>query len=287
MKTVFTNSDLVHVFNQQNQERGRNNSDTLYFENNLIYSYGSHYLLGEIINNNDAIIINNKGYSNTTARHIYMLIPATRDKKQFFTESINSGSVLYELNYCFNKLPRARQNANYYLNEIQNLFNSYFEFKSYYKKNKLDNLDSWQKIKSYYFNISEDRKIKKLYKIFNTDIESYKEKILSDQKARKAKEKKKLTEGLKKWRKFKTDYIPRSGNDFLRVNLSKNYVETSQRVKVTITEARRVIDLIEKRQIIGKKIDNKYLVTAINGFLKVGCHNISIEEINNIKKQIK
>ena len=280
MKTVFTNSDLVHVFNLQNQERGRNNSYTLYFENNLIYSYGSHYLLGEVINNNDAIIINNKGYSNTTAQHINILIPATRDKKQFFTKGINSDLVLSELNYCFNKLPRARQNANHYLNEIQNLFNSYFEFKSYYKKNKLE-------IKSYYFNISEDRKIKKLYKIFNTDIESYKEKILSDQKARKVKEKKKLTEGLKKWRKFEVNSIPRSENDFLRVNLLENYIETSQRVKVSITEARRVINLIEKKEILGKKIDNKYLVTAINGFLKVGCHNISVEEINNIKKQIK
>ncbi len=287
MKTVFTNSDLVHVFNLQNQERGRNSSYTLYFENNLIYSYGSHYLLGEIINNNDAIIINDKGYSRTTGKHISLLTPATSDKKQFFIKGINSDLVLSELNYCFDKLPRARQNKNYYLNEIQNLFNSYFEFKSYYKKNKLDSLDCWQKIKSYNFNMSEDRKIKKLYKIFNTDIESYKEKILSDQKARKVKEKKKLAESLKKWRKFKTNYISRSGNDFLRVNLSKNYVETSQRVKVTITEARRVIDLIEKRQIIGKKIDNKYLVTAINGFLKVGCHNISIKEINNIKKQIK
>ena len=52
------------------------------FRDNKIYSYGSHYLLGEFIDD-ETIIINNEGYSVTTSKHIGLLINATRDKRQF------------------------------------------------------------------------------------------------------------------------------------------------------------------------------------------------------------
>ena len=72
MKTVFTNNEIVHVFNEQNQNEGRTSNGSMYFYNNEIYSYGSHYLLGEFLDNN-TILINDKGYSNTTSKHISLL----------------------------------------------------------------------------------------------------------------------------------------------------------------------------------------------------------------------
>ena len=70
MKKVFQNtSEVVHVFAQQTQSEGRNQSSSIYFRDNKIYSYGSHYLLGEFINN-ETIIINDFGYSVTTSKHI-------------------------------------------------------------------------------------------------------------------------------------------------------------------------------------------------------------------------
>ena len=84
MKTVFTNSEIVHVFNEQNQNEGRTSTGSMYFYNNKIYSYGSHYLLGHFIDN-ETILINDTGYSNTTSKHIYLLQDATRNRKQYFT----------------------------------------------------------------------------------------------------------------------------------------------------------------------------------------------------------
>ena len=69
MKTVFTNSEIVHAFNLQDQPTGRTSNGSMYFEYKKIYSYGSHYLLGEFIDDN-TIIINNEGYSVTTSKHI-------------------------------------------------------------------------------------------------------------------------------------------------------------------------------------------------------------------------
>ena len=50
MKTVFNNSEVCHVFAQQEQEYGR--SGNIFFEGKKIYSYGYHYLMGNIINDN-------------------------------------------------------------------------------------------------------------------------------------------------------------------------------------------------------------------------------------------
>ena len=83
MKTVFTNSEIVHVFNEQNQFEGRTSNGSMYFYNNKIYSYGSHYLLAEFLDNN-TILINDKGYSNTTSKHISLITLATRNRKQYF-----------------------------------------------------------------------------------------------------------------------------------------------------------------------------------------------------------
>ena len=84
MKKVFQNtSEVVHVFAQQSQSEGRNQSGSIYFRDNKIYSYGSHYLLGEFINS-ETIIINDFGYSVTTSKHISELINATIHYNRFW-----------------------------------------------------------------------------------------------------------------------------------------------------------------------------------------------------------
>ena len=89
MKKVFQNtSEVVHVFAQQSQSQGCNQSRSIYFYDNKIYSYGSHYLLGEFIND-ETIIINDFGYSVTTSKHINELTNATSQYNQFLTSSID------------------------------------------------------------------------------------------------------------------------------------------------------------------------------------------------------
>ena len=82
MKKVFTNSEIVHKFNEQSQYEGNTPNHGMFFYNTKLYSYGHHYLLAEFIDK-ETILINNKGYSNSTGKHISLVTNATSDKKQF------------------------------------------------------------------------------------------------------------------------------------------------------------------------------------------------------------
>ncbi len=271
MKTVFTNSEIVHAFNLQDQPHGRTSNGSMYFRDNKIYSYGSHYLLGEFIDD-ETIIINNEGYSVTTSKHIGLLTNATRDKRQFFKTDIKPELVLSELKNLFKLLSRTRLKADYYTTTINNLFKSYFEYMDFKKPKKS----------------KEHRQIVKLYKDFTENAENLLEVVKEQTRKDKEKKLREVKKKLKKWRTFETNWLSnQTGKDFLRIDKANNIIETSQGVKIPIEEGKRLLKLIDLKQIVGARIDNKYIVNAFNGLLKVGCHNIELKEINNIKKQIK
>jgi len=179
MKTVFTNSEIVHKFNEQSQNQGRTSNNNIYFYDNKIYSYGSHYLLGEFIDK-ETIIINDKGYSKSTLKHIYLLISATRDKKQFFTTKIETKTVLNTIKDYLSKLTRARKTKQFYLNEINSTIKMYFDFLEYTKQ------------KTKYNKIKEHREIKIIANNFYNNFENLQEQIKEQQKKNAIKEKQKI-----------------------------------------------------------------------------------------------
>ncbi len=71
MKTVFTNSQLAHVWAQLSQPNGR--SGSMFFEGAKLYSYGLHYLLAQVhtVKGRRFALINETRYSNTTCKHRY------------------------------------------------------------------------------------------------------------------------------------------------------------------------------------------------------------------------
>jgi len=272
MKTVFTNSEIMHVFNEQNQYEGRTSNNNIYFYDNKIYSYGSHYLLGEFIDK-ETIIINDKGYSNSTAKHIFLLMDATRDKKQFFTTKIETKIVLNDIKDYLNKFTKARKTKNHYLNKIDYLLKMYFEFIEYKRQ------------KTKYNKIKEHREIKRIANNFYNNFENLKEQVKEQQKKQAIKDKKAIQKNLKDWKKGKINWFRNKTNkDYLR--LRNNFVETSQGVKIPVSEAKRVLKLIELKKVIGQKIDNRFTVVSFKDFLKVGCHNIDKKEIKYIKELI-
>lgn len=269
MKKVFTNSEIMHVFNLQNQSEGRTANNNIYFYDNKIYSYGSHYLLGEFIDS-ETIIINDNGYSNSTAKHISLLISATRNKKQFFTTKIYTSIVLDNVNYWLKKLTKARQRKQYYLNEIDSTLKMYFDYLECTKQ------------KTKYKSSPKHRKVLKLYKDFYNNFENLEQQVKEQQKKQAIKDKKAVQKKLKEWKENKINWLSNHTNkDYLR--LKGDNIETSQGVKIPITEAKRILKLIELKKVIGQKIDNRFVVTSFNDFLKVGCHNIPLTEINYIK----
>lgn len=272
MKTVFTNSEIVHVFNEQNQYKGRTSSGSMYFYNNKIYSYGSHYILAKFLDSN-TILINDKGYSTTTGKHISLITSATRDKKQYFITKTDYKTVNQNIKEFLNKLVKARKTKEFYLYEIDSTLKMYFDYLEYTKQ------------KTKFNTYKEHRETLRLANKFYNDLDNLKETIKEANLKESIKAKKEIVQKLKDWKDNKINWFRNKTNfDYLRIN-GEN-IETSQNVKISISEAKRVLKLIEAKKVIGQRIENRFTVTSFNSFLRVGCHNISIKEINYIKNLI-
>ena len=278
MKKVFQNtSEVVHVFAQQTQQEGRNQSRSIYFRENKIYSYGSHYLLGEFINS-DTIIINDFGYSVTTSKHINELINATSQYNQFYTSSIDIKHVQNKINDRLERLAKARK-PEIYISNITFLESNLTKWVEYCKENKITH--------KYKVNKS-DYKYKKIVKIANSlltpeALEKIKAKGKKDAIKQKAKDKRELKIKLDKFNSYKIDRFKVGKFDYLRLSENGKFVETSQNIRIEKSDAERLYFSIKNNfNIIGNKI-GYYRVNKIdNKALTVGCHKICIKSVKKI-----
>jgi len=284
MKKVFSNtSEVVHVFAQQSQQEGRNQSGSIYFRDNRIYSYGSHYLLGEFINS-DTIIINDFGYSVTTSKHINELINATSQYNRFFTSSIDIKHVETEINGFMKHLAKARK-PEIYISNITKLESNLSKWVDYCKDNKIKK----EHFSKYNFVVNKsDYKYKKIVKIANSlltpdAIEKIKAKGKKDAIKQKAKDKKDLKIKLDKFNTYKIDRFKIGEFDYLRLSENGKFVETSQNIRIEKSDAQRLYFSIKNNfNIIGNKI-GYYTVNKIdNKALTVGCHKICIQSVQKV-----
>ena len=273
MKTVFTNaSDVIHLFAQQDREQTMARCSNVFFEYDKLYSYGHHYLLAEYINNNGntAIIINDTGYSSTTAKHISIVRSATRQYTQFFVMSADKDKVIMQLKNLANKLIKARK-PEIYIHKAETLYQDYAFF------------CAWRGIK-------KDSKIIGLYNVFTQSDK--KDAYVKFVKKIAAKEKREREKSEAKAKQLFFDYkINRiyGYNDFdlIRMSQYKQTIETSQGVSVPITEAKILFDRISKgKDIKGQKIDNWTVIGIENGILKIGCHRLKMTDVKKIGEQI-
>ena len=274
MKTVFSSAhDVIHVFAQRNQSQGR--SSNVFFYKDKIYSYGYHYLLGEFIDDK-TIVIDNRGYSNTTSKHICWVTGATSQYKQFFTLSCDIRHVHRQVLSLKDKLAKAKKPEKY-INEMLSLWASLNEFIKYTKNKNTPKDDRYKEIKL-------------IVKAIQSQPQEYQQKLAEAKKkqelAKKRKEEKQIKDTLSKWYNYEVHTFRIGDKDYLRISLDGNNVETSQHVKVSIDEARTLYQLICKGiDIKGHRISN-YIVNSINGTLKIGCHNIDMDSVHKVGKQL-
>ncbi len=273
MKTVFSNSDLVHTFAQRTQSEGRTPNGGMFFREDRIYSYGYHYLLGEFINDN-TIYINNTGYSSSTGKHISMLISATRQYRQIFAQDFDLSLVRNRILANNTKLGRARKPGIY----IMEIIEDFEKFTALNKEFKKVNV-----LKS-----EEYKEIKKIYTALKKDQGKY----LEQARARGIKEreqaKKKHQEQLKKFYNFEIDRIYNSKieEDFLRVSKDRTCVETTQSVSIGIEDAIALYKMIKAGvNIEGQRIGN-YRVNTLNTHLMIGCHRINLKSVTKVGEEL-
>ena len=304
MKKVFQNhSQVCHAFNLQNQYEGR--AGNIFFYDTKIYSYGYHYLLGEFIQPN-LILINNKGYSNSTSKHIGILTNATRDKDQMFTTHIEINLVLNELETLYKKLLKARKPRQYFYSLtrlitrfnrnlnwlggffVSNNFNSEFTLIALDKvckdhKAKLDRINELEKLaKQYQESETYKRKIERA-----KELEAIKEEKEKEKREQRAKELERTkAERIQRFYDYKAPTIGNLDFDLLRLSKCGEYVETSQAVRIPIDEAKRYFKIFSSgAKLIGEKISH-YTTISNDNYLQIGCHKIEHKEANRIGQLI-
>ena len=273
MKTVFNNADCVHTFAQRTQQTGRTSNGNIFFEGDKIYSYGYHYELGRFLDD-ETILINDEGYSASTAKHIHLLIGATSQYKQYYKTKVNIHLVYNKIMYLKNKLVRARK-PQMYISEIYQRWNSLNEYINERKRTELTKEKKYKELLLFVDSLQNE-----------TSIQDLKDWAKEEAKKKREKQKKELTKKLKKFRAYESDYFRIGGKDYLRLSKCAQFVETSQGVRIDINEAKRYLKLLKSGAIMrGQKIGN-YTTISYGKLLKIGCHNISKEEIQYINNLI-
>ena len=284
MKKVFQNtSEVVHVFAQQTQSEGRNQSGSVYFKDNRIYSYGSHYLLGEFINK-DTIIINDYGYSVTTSKHINELRNATIQYNVFFTSLIDIKNVESVIEANLKCLAKSRKGETYIdiINELEKGLTKWVKF---CKENKIKKEHFY---KYNYIVNKSDYKYKKIVKIANSlltpeTIEKIKAKGKKEAIKQKAKDKKELKNKIDKFNTYEIDRFKIGEFDYLRLSENKQFVETSQNIRIEKSEAKNLYFAIKNKiDIRGQKIGYYTINKIDNKALTVGCHKICIKSVEKV-----
>lgn len=102
MKTVFSsNSELSKVWAKQTQPMGR--ASNMFFEGNVIYSYGHHYQIAQLIEapcGKLVCFINSNGFSNSTAKHTnHVWRSIHKEIPIFYVPFIISGGYWYRDQY--------------------------------------------------------------------------------------------------------------------------------------------------------------------------------------------
>jgi len=280
MKTVFSNhSEVCHIWANNTDLNAIGHASNIFFEGDKIYSYGRYFILGKkfIYEGREITFLNTNRYSNSTSKHQNHLRKAVNG----LTFSIN-----FPNNSCFEigHLGQVRRDLE---EEIKGLIKKQLRAKS-----------------SNEYIISVHRKadlIKELFYYFPfivspinlTEIENYEQACLHAQnlansreqreQARKAKKIEKEKEYLNQW--LNGSWNGQLYNLPIYLRFNGNYIETSYGAKVPNLQALKLLkDIREGKDCKGIKIGNYTVIETTLDYIKIGCHVISWNIINEFFK---
>jgi hypothetical protein len=276
MKTVYSNhSEVCHVWANNTDENAIGRASNIFFEGDKIYSYGRHFILGKKFTHEgrEITFLNAKSYSNSTSKHQNHLRSAVNG----LTFAIN-----FPNNSCFEigHLGQVRRDLE---EEIKGLIKKQLRAKS-----------------SNEYIISVHRKadlIKELFYYFPfivspinlTEIENYEQACLHAQNLANSREKReeaKQARKVEQEQKYLNQWLNGSWNGqlynlpiYLRFN--DNYIETSHGAKVPTLQAFKLLrDIRDGKDCKGVKIGNYTVIETTLDYVKIGCHIIKWEIIN-------
>lgn len=275
MKKVFKNTDeVIHVFAQRTQYEGRNQSRSIFFNRDKIYSYGYHYLLGEFIDD-ETIIIDDRGYSRTTGKHISKLIYATNHFRQFLATECNVDLVYNEVNTLLKKIEGARkpQTKQGYINRVVYLADKMTRCHTYNQDHQTMQGDKFKSIIKYAKIVQDETLLIDL----EHDLNKAKKEAQRFNKA-------KTQEQITKFYEGAINYLNNIPHALLRLSKEGDTIETSRGANVPLNEAKVLYHRINTGKCIkGFRIGHYTTIGIKDDTIKIGCHDIKLDEVNKLK----
>ncbi len=270
MKKVVSPQQVCHLFANQLQTEARTPTGNLFFDSENLYSYGRHFCIARFVDT-DTLLFTERGYSNTTAKHISYARHATNHIKKI---------------YCAYPTGAHSQNFDYWEKDAKNLLT---KLKNARKQELylVDLVRIKDKVNTYveYFKIRIPLTLESVLSITDkSEVIEYlesKQKIMDQEKAEaEAIYKAKHEEELELWRNFERQKMHlRDGFDYIRKD--KNKFETSQGVTIPISVGLRFY-----RNIKQIKVNDEFLGFTIkeitNEYISIGCHRITFKEMDSV-----
>lgn len=277
MKTVFSNnSQLAHAWANQLQNFGRGSS--MYFEGNIIYSYGSHYQIAQVIaspNCTKVYFVNSNGYSNSTAKHTNHVVNAIPDYFPLFKVPFKNNKFNVE------DLPLIIDNMMLKgKNHLTDQINARSYFGHFAAASQLfEDVDLICEL----FDLPKP-KLPDNYLDAQIKAQHLRETQSIREEKKAAKELQKSLELLTKWLNHEYNGTLYNIPVHLRISNDGKLIETTKGAKVQMSEALRLLSKLRNGEDVnGYKIDGFTVIENNSDRVKIGCHEISWNIINQLK----
>lgn len=312
-KLVYKNiSEIAHLWVHETQPEAK--CRNAHYRDGVIYSYGEHFPIAKIVKDKKGektILFTLDTYSSTTAQHIRDVAQACRHLPKLYMvdvprwgEPVHSRNIIHwvrKIEEATNKIERAKDNKKWYLRQAQDELAQLEKYIKYYKIKTDDSIKKVRKLckpELYEKQIREyEEKKAAREKYIEEHWDEVQEKRVQDrvkrQEAKRVAAEKKYKEQIDNWRAGQGYRIPRQygGYDLLRYRNGR--IETSQSVQVPVEAAKRLYERMIKVVAAGGCIDtckDKILDYQVKEMtqagIKVGCHYIQMQEIQNMAQQM-
>ena len=285
MRNVLKNhSEVAHYWANKVQSQGK--ACNMFFDSDIIYSYGYHFPIAKHINNN-LILFTSKGYSISTSKHIGITrsaIPSgievlTVPLVNIYNDRSNKGLHI--------------DNIKYFINEIKENFGKSQrarKYKEMYLRNGLAKINSMQRyLELFRVKSKLPNSLKKSVNLFlNMDKSEIMEVIKAEEDIkkqaeiqRKKEQEKKFLELLPKWKNNEVYNLPYHKEQYLR--LVNNEIETSLHVKISLETFNKYYSMLKSgKSLLNEKIDHYRVLKQDKKVITIGCHTIPITEVEYI-----
>jgi hypothetical protein len=286
MKTVFSNSMLCHTWANQLQNFGKGSS--MYFEGNTIYSYGSHYEIAQVIeapNLTKVFFVNSNGYSNTTAKHTNHVWRAIPDNFPVFKIPFKIRSSYYSGSRTHSfKVEYLTEIINAMLLDVENTLTQQINARTYFGYfsaacQKFDDIVNISEL----FNLPVPVRPSNFLEA-QIKAEHLRETQSIREEKKQSKELQKNLELLAKWLNHEYNGQLYNIPVHLRVSKDGKLIETTKGAKVDFSAALRLLSKLRNSEDVnGYKIDGFTVLENNHKSVKIGCHQIDWQIINDLK----